>query len=56
MTNLSGTNLHNGSAVGPQGEGRESPSTNAGTNLHNGSAVGPKCEGRETRVLMLEQI
>ena len=27
MTNLSGTNLHNGAAVGPQGEGRESPST-----------------------------
>ena len=27
MTNLSGTNLNNGSAVGPQGEGRDSPST-----------------------------
>nr|WP_260679123.1 restriction endonuclease subunit S [Pseudomonas mendocina] len=27
MTNLSGTNLNNGAAVGPQGEGRESPST-----------------------------
>ncbi|HCI1920357.1 restriction endonuclease subunit S [Pseudomonas aeruginosa] len=27
MTNLSGTNLHNGAAVGPQGEGKESPST-----------------------------
>ncbi len=27
MTNLSGANLHNGAAVGPQGEGRESPST-----------------------------
>jgi type I restriction enzyme S subunit len=27
MTNLSGANLNNGSAVGPQGEGRESPST-----------------------------
>lgn len=26
MTNLSGTNLNNGSAVGPQGEGRDSPS------------------------------
>ncbi|MBE7928903.1 restriction endonuclease subunit S [Pseudomonas saudiphocaensis] len=26
MTNLSGTNLNNGAAVGPQGEGRESPS------------------------------
>ncbi len=26
MTNLSGTNLNNGEAVGPQGEGRESPS------------------------------
>lgn len=26
MTNLSGTNLNNGTAVGPQGEGRESPS------------------------------
>ena len=27
MTNLSRTNLNNGAAVGPQGEGRESPST-----------------------------
>lgn len=27
MTNLSGTNLNNGTAVGPQGEGRDSPST-----------------------------
>lgn len=27
MTNLSGTHLNNGAAVGPQGEGRESPST-----------------------------
>src|SRR5690606_27631661 len=27
MTNLSGTNLNNGAAVGPQGEGMESPST-----------------------------
>lgn len=27
MTNLSGANLNNGAAVGPQGEGRESPST-----------------------------
>lgn len=27
MTNLSGTNLNNGAAVGPQGEGRDSPST-----------------------------
>ena len=27
MTNLSGTHLNNGVAVGPQGEGRESPST-----------------------------
>src|SRR5690606_34894922 len=27
MTNLSGTNLNNGEAVGPQGEGKESPST-----------------------------
>ncbi len=27
MTNLSGTNLNNGAAVGPQGEGRESPSS-----------------------------
>lgn len=27
MTNLSGTNLHNGATVGPQGEGKESPST-----------------------------
>ncbi len=26
MTNLSGANLHNGAAVGPQGEGRDSPS------------------------------
>lgn len=26
MTNLSGTNLNNGAAVGPQGEGRDSPS------------------------------
>lgn len=26
MTNLSGTNLNNGTAVGPQGEGKESPS------------------------------
>lgn len=27
MTNLSGANLNNGAAVGPQGEGKESPST-----------------------------
>lgn len=27
MTNLSGANLNNGAAVGPQGEGRESPSS-----------------------------
>jgi len=27
MTNLSGANLNNGAAVGPQGEGRDSPST-----------------------------
>src|SRR5690606_23152961 len=27
MTNLSGTNLNNGAAVGPQGEGMDSPST-----------------------------
>jgi type I restriction enzyme S subunit len=27
MTNLSGTNLNNGAAVGPQGEGRDCPST-----------------------------
>lgn len=27
MTNLSGVNLNNGSAVGPQGEGRDSPSS-----------------------------
>ncbi|MDM9652148.1 restriction endonuclease subunit S [Pseudomonas wenzhouensis] len=27
MTNLSGTNLNNGTAVGPQGEGMDSPST-----------------------------
>lgn len=33
MTNLSGTNLNNGAAVGPQGEGMDSPSTSAGTHL-----------------------
>ena len=48
MTNLSGANLNNGTAVGPQGEGRDSPSTNAGTNLNNGSAVGLQGEGKES--------
>ena len=38
MTNLSGTNLHNGTAVGPQGEGRDNPSNTP--TLHNDEQFG----------------
>lgn len=39
MTNLSGANLNNGAAVGPQGEGRDSPSTFPAYPIYKDSGV-----------------